>query len=98
MTNKRTPATGMDDQDAALRNRVATMQAVTLADAAAQLYVAMGVAEFIEDFKLSEVTIGQEVIKLRRMLRCAADIRVIDIHICRLSIPTNRLKLFRSEA
>ena len=59
----------LDDQEIALRGLVATMPAATLADAAAQLYVAMGVVEFMEDFKLSEGEIGAAVIKLRRMIR-----------------------------
>lgn len=59
----------MDDQDLALRNLVATMPALTLADAAAQLYVAAGVVEYMEDFNLPPASVAKAVTKLRRMLR-----------------------------
>ena len=57
-----------DDQNTALRNLVAMMPAMTLADAAAQLYVALGVLEYMEDFDFPPASIAKWVTKLRRML------------------------------
>jgi hypothetical protein len=59
----------MDDQDTALRNLIATMPAATLADAAAQLYVAMGMVDRLEDFEPSEASVAPEATKLRRIIR-----------------------------
>ena len=42
---------------------------MTLADAAAQLYVAAGVVEYMEDFNLPPASVAKSVTKLRRMLR-----------------------------
>jgi hypothetical protein len=45
------------------------MPARTLADAAAQIYVATGVVEYMEDFNLPPASIAKSVTKLRRTLR-----------------------------
>jgi hypothetical protein len=59
----------MDDQDSALRSLVATMPALTLADAAAQLYIATGVVSDMEVFELSEDDRARALTKLRRIMR-----------------------------